>query len=627
MAILPCIVTAQSFKEVIAQYPNEPAVFVNYRTALRLYIQNEQPVAERTQEHDLMVLSENNAGLFSRSAVYHSGFNELTSLDAYTILPDSKKKVPIGDRKTTASSSNAVFYDDVKETSFDFPSLSKGAIAHVQYTQFLKEAHLLSPFFYSAGIPGIEVVFTVSVPAEIEINYIVKNDPKGLLQLNKERKRGQTIYTWTMRHVKNESSYGDAPDDRYFEPHVIVYITSFTNSSGKHRFLQSVADLYKWNASFTAELNKTEDATLKRITDSITNDVTNKKLKAAAIYSWVQKNIRYVAFENGLEGFRPRQAAEVCSKRYGDCKDMSSIITQMLRMAGIEAYYTWIGTRDIPYEYSEVPLPIVDNHMISSAFIDNQWFFLDGTSPNSTLSLPPSAIQGKQALVGVGDTSYKVLVIPVIAAGTNTVEDSTIIHFTANGIAGTETVWYKGYFGEDIYNALLYRDEKSMKDYVKARVSKASNKYLLGEYKIEQLPSENKTAVIYASFEIPDYGKKVGSEYYINLHLGKIFDNQTIDTSKRKVPREIEYLYEITSNHILQIPDGYKVAYKPDDISVETDYYTLSIKYKQIENKLFATQKLTNKILMLQPSQFVSWNKPLAKLQAHYKEQIVLEKM
>jgi hypothetical protein len=166
-----------------------------------------------------------------------------------------------------------------------------------------------------------------------------------------------------------------------------------------------------------------------------------------------------------------------------------------------------------------------------------------------------------------------------------------------------------------------------MKDYVKARLAKASNKYLLGDFYIEQISPANKTAYINASFEIPDYGKKVGNEYFINLHLGKLFENQTIDTTKRKVPKEIEYHYEITTHHVLQIPTGYKVTYKPEDLLAETDFYKLSINYKQVDNTFIATQKLTNKILLLQPSQFATWNKPLAKVQMHYKEQIVLEKM
>jgi len=617
---------AQSLQEVQARYPNEAAVFLNYKTELRLFLQNDTPAAERKQVNDLMILSEKNAGLFARSAVYHSGFNELTGMEAYTLLPGSKKRIPIGQTKTQSSTSRSVFYDDVKETSFDYPALTQGAIAHIEYTQLLKEAHLITPFSYGAGIPGWNVTFTAIVPENIEIKYIVKNDPKGLLKLSTEKKRGTTYYTWSMQHVKNEDSYGDAPDDRYYEPHVIVYITKYNNSAGQQTFVQSVDDLYRWNASFTKTLNQTEDPALKAITDSLVKPLSSSLQKAEAIYKWVQNHIRYVAFENGLEGFRPRQAAEVCSKRYGDCKDMSSIITQMLRMAGIEAYYTWIGTRDIPYTYHDVPLPIVDNHMISVARIDGRWYFIDGTSPSSTIYLPPSSIQNKQALVGISDTKYEILTVPVAEPVVSMVEDSTFFHFTPDGIAGKEKVLYKGYYAEDVHNALLYRDEKRLKEYVKTRMGKASNKFMLGEYKVSKQDAPTLEASIVADFEVPGYGKKVGNEYYINLHLEKLFENQLIDTAKRKVPKQFEYQGHVISHHILSIPDGYKVSYHPENFEAETKFYKLKVRYSKQQNSIIATQELTTKVLLLEPAQFAEWNTQMPRIQAHYKEQIVLEK-
>ena len=64
---------------------------------------------------------------------------------------------------------------------------------------------------------------------------------------------------------------------------------------------------------------------------------------------------KYVAFEDGMGGFVPREAGLVCSRRFGDCKDMASILTAMNRAAGIPAYFTWLGTRDLPYTFSGTP--------------------------------------------------------------------------------------------------------------------------------------------------------------------------------------------------------------------------------------------------------------------------------
>ena len=621
-------VTAQTAEEVKQTFPGQELVFLNYNENLKLYLKDGVPVAERNTEKEILVLSEKNASAYSRYKVYHSGYNEMINLEAYTKVPDGDKykKVKIGEQKTTSSSSNSVFYDDVKETSFDFPALTQNAIEHVELTQFHKDAHLLTPFYLPGTLPVINSTYTVSVPNDITIKYIVKNDPKGIFQFTMDKKRKETIYTWTAKNVKGDDSYGNAPDFRYFVPHIIVYIAAYQGENGLQNFLSSAEDLYKWNYSFTKELNTSQDEALKKIVDSVTAGKTTETDKAKQIYRWVQQHIKYVAFENGLEGFRPRQAADVCSKRYGDCKDMSSIITQMLRMAGIKAYYTWIGTRSLPYYYNEVPLPMVDNHMISAASINNEWVFLDGTDPHAKYGMPPSSIQDKDAMIAISDNEYKIIRVPVTAAANSLAVDSTTINFTPDGIKGNTSVNYSGYFGEDIYNTLLYRDEKETKDFVKSRMTKASNKFILGNYVINKTSPEENNINISADFEIPGYGKKIGNEYYINLNLEKLFENRLVDTAKRKVAIENEFQFVVKLYSILRLPEGYSVTYQPKDFSFENDLVALKILYQVKEGKIIALQEMQNKKLMIQPSDFAEWNKAAKAVAQQYKEQVVLEK-
>ncbi len=618
---------AQTADEVRAKFPGEELAYLNYNQELKLFIKENQPVAESRNERELMILSDKNASLYNRQAVYHSSYSELTALDAYTKVPDGNqyKKVKIADQKTTSSPDNSVFYDDSKVTSFDFPSLTKNAIGHLEYTQFHKDAHLLMPFYFPGSIPVVNAMYSVVVPNDISVKFVVKNDPAGIFRFTEEKKRKETVYKWTVKNVKGLDDYGDAPSGRYYDPHVIVYVTSYEGKDGRQNFLNSLDDLYKWNNSFTKELNTAADENLKKIVDSLVKGQSNEKDKARQIYRWVQHNIKYVAFENGLEGFRPRQAADVCNKRYGDCKDMSSIITEMLRIAGIQAYYTWIGTRSLPYDYSELPLPIVDNHMISTANIDGQWYFLDGTNPHSTLELPPSSIQDKEALVAISDKEYKVIRVPVAEAEKNLIVDSTFISLTDAGIKGEEKVNYYGYFGEDVYTALMYKDEKETKVYVNSRMGKASNKFILGEYSINRVNPDENIANITAAFEVPGYSKKAGNEYYINLNLEKLFESQIIDTTKRKVPKESEFKYVIRQYHVLDIPRGYTVSYKPDNFSFSDSLVSVKITYEVKDGKIIAAQEMQNKKLMIYPSEFDEWNKAIKAVQAQYKETVVLE--
>ena len=621
---------AQTPEAVKKIFPGEQVVYLNYNDLLILSIKNDTPVAESNHSAELLLLGDD-ASSYSRYAIYHSGYNELKNLDAYTKLPDGDKykKIKITNQQTSSSSTNGVFYDDVKQTSFDFPSLTQNAVEHIDYDLYHKDAHLLIPFFYPGRVPLMNGSYTVVVPNEINIKYVVKNDPKGLFQFSEEKKKKETIYKWTLKNIKPiDDEFADAPDNDYFEPSIIIYITSFQRKDGQQQnFLSSLDDLYKWDVGFTNELNTTQDPDLKKTVDSIVAGKITETDKAKSIYNWVQRNIRYIAFENGLEGFRPRQAAEVCNKRYGDCKDMSSIITQMLRIAGIKAYYTWIGTRSLPYDYTDIPLPIVDNHMISTANIDGKWIFLDGTDPHAKYGMPPAGIQGKEALISINEKEYKVLRVPIIPAEENRMTDTTLISFTDDGIKGHESVTYSGYQGEDIYNSLLYRDESEVRDFVKTRMGKASNKFILGNYIVTRVKPEENIVNISADFDIPGYGKKVGDEYYINLNLEKIFEKQVIDTIKRKVPLEIEYNYLINESHILEIPKGYKVSYLPKDFAYNTDLASIKITYKIAGGKVIATQEGETKKLMINPDDFEEWNKEMSTVQQQYKESIVLEKL
>ena len=620
---------AQPLEEIKKMYSGAEIIFLKYHKAVTISLVAGEPTAETSYEQELLVLSEKNANIYSRHSVYHSSYNELKSLEAYTMVPTEGgkfKKLKVTEMKTGSSTTNSVFYDDVKQTDFNFPGLAPGAIEHVEYTQHNKDCHLLTPYSLPGYLPVVNASFTLTVPNNIDIRYLVRNDDKNVFTLNINKKRQETIYTWTAANVKTPDDYGDAPDDSYFTPHIIYHITSFEGTNGRQNFLSNVDDLYNWNASFTKDLNTTPDAALQAIVDSLTKGVATETEKAKKIYKWVQANIKYVAFEQGIEGFRPRQAAEVCSKRYGDCKDMSSIITQMLRIAGIQAYYTWIGTRSLPYTYNETPLPMVDNHMISTAFIQNEWIFLDGTDPHAKYGMHPSGIQGKEALVAIGPGAYKILKVPVMTPEKTVLTDSTFISFGDDGIKGREKVTYTGYFGEEVYNSLRYKDERTIKDYIKTRMGKASNRFILGEYTIDKTaPSENEIH-IRAGFEVPAYGKKMGNEYYINLHLEKLLENRVIDTAKRKVPVEHEFTYEIRQHHILEIPVGYVVTYQPKNFSFQNELVGISIDYKQQGNQIIASQVVTNKKLMIYPAEFVEWNKAMKAVAPHYKEQVVLEK-
>jgi hypothetical protein len=620
---------SQSIDELIQKFPNNYAVIRNYNRQTRIVLKDNKLQAETKEYIEIAVLDDKANGTYNKYKVFHGSFDKLTSLEAYTRVPDGNRfrKIGVAEIKTQSSISRGVFYDDVKESTFDFPSLTKGAYAIVDHSEENNDPHLLSPFYFASYMPVVNAKFTISFPSDMTIKYSIKNDPENKVKLKEDIKGREHSYEFTANDIKYSDRFGDAPSFPYYEPHVIVQVATYKNDNGEIvNYLRNLDDLYQWNYSFIKNLDNTKGEAVKQLVDSLTKGIESQTEKAKKIYHWVQQNIKYVAFEDSLEGFVPRKAEIICNRKYGDCKDMASLLTAMLQLAGLDAHFTWIGTRDIPYDYSDIALPITDNHMISSVNINNNWIFLDGTDPGCSFGLPSGFIQDKQALIAINEKEYKLLRVPVIAADVNVVVDSTFISIADNGIKGKSSVYYSGYFASDINNSLLYRDAKETRDFVKYKMSKASNKFILGDYTITNKNRDENLINIKANFELPDYGKKVADELYINLNLEKFFTTSVIDTAKRKVPLENDFKYIIRQYSILDIPGSYKVSYLPKNFSIKNDFMAFDLEYGVQGNKVIAKQEIKNNFLMLQPKDFPVWNNAVKELIKQYKEQVVMER-
>jgi hypothetical protein len=616
---------AQSPDVIRQKYPGENSVVLNHSIAYKISLQGGQPVVQSDETHQIMYLSASAGAYLSKYGFTHSSFHELQQYTAYTRTA-SDKKVKVDNFTTTDSKSNGIFYDDVRETSFDFPDVTPGAVGNLELSILHKDPHLLSPFYFTRGIPVVNAALKITFPKEMSLKYMVKGDHANKVVFSSEERHGEITYTFQVKDLEAEKSYDDAPDEDWYATMVIFYIEKYRDETGQTiNYLSSPDDLYRLDRGFLKNINKAISPELRQLVDSLCRNTHTDGEKARNIYRWVQQNIKYIAFEQGMEGFIPRDANLICNRRFGDCKDMSSILTFMLRTAGVQAYYTWIGTRDLPYTYTETPLPIVDNHMICTIRLGDKYIFLDGTDPTCVFGMPTEFIQDKQALVAIDDSSYKILTVPVMAKETNRLTDSTWLELTDQGLKGKIWVDLTGYYSMRLQGVLASMNEKDYDDYMKKRFFRGSNKFHLDSFRVINLNDKGHIRLT-ASFTLQDYAKYIDNEWYLNLNLFKFYVHDEIDYPKRKMP--IEYNFLDKRNYIitLKIPDGYKVSYLPAGKSYHNAVWGFDLGYDQTGDKLILRQEFDNDHLMLQPDQFADWNKVLENLFPLYKESVTLSK-
>jgi hypothetical protein len=615
---------AQSINEINGIFPGELAVVKEHKVHYTIRLKDGVPEARSSEQQEILYLSENAGSYMSKFSFYHSSFHPVDRYEAYTETPGGKK-IQVKEFKTSQSISSSVFYDDVKQTSFDFPSITPGSSGHLDLEKTHTNPRLLSPHYFSRGIPTLLGEMKISFPKDMSVRYLIRGNDRDKVQFNTETRKGETTYTFTVKNLQKDMNYPDAPDNAYYALHVIFWIEQYKAGDKTVSYMANLDDLYKLQWSFVKDINKSISPELKSITDSLTQGLNSPEQKARQIYKWVQKNIKYVAFEEGMEGFIPREANLVCSRRFGDCKDMSSILTVMLNHAGVPAYYTWIGTRALPYDYTEIHLPIVDNHMITAVRLDTSYIFLDGTDAHCVFGAPSGHIQGKQAMIGMNDKEYKIIRVPEYAREKSRLTDTTILDLTDKGILGTVKVNMTGYFAMDMHGVMSYTNEKDREKYMKGYFNRGSNKFKLNKFEISDTGNPDWFGLS-GQFELQDYGKKIADEWYLNMNLFKFYEHKEIDFPKRNTPIEHEYKNSATYVTILNIPEGYKVAYLPDSKSYKNEVWGFDISYRQEKNQVIMTQTFSNEHLLLEPNKFQAWNKVLENLYPLYRETISLAK-
>jgi len=121
--------------------------------------------------------------------------------------------------------------------------------------------------------------------------------------------------------------------------------------------------------------------------------------KIAALSRLVQRDLTYKGLEFGRRARVPAPAAETLRNRYGDCKDHSLLLWQLLEASGVDARLALVSTAaDVRPQ-----LPSLDqfNHMIVYLPFTDGGRFVDCTSKSANLrdKLPPHSLATHHALV------------------------------------------------------------------------------------------------------------------------------------------------------------------------------------------------------------------------------------
>lgn len=579
----------------------------------------------QNNHEETLVLTDKATGIRTTESVLFSDLLPLISYEAYTVnsVNNKDKKTQIAKINESKHNRNNIFDSDLKLKEFTFTNLVQGSKKVLKYTVFFKDPYLLHRFNIGVYSPSVKRVLTINHPNNVSIDYKMFNALPNSVKVEKNQKKNQNTITFTIDNPTIIKYSEDAPGILYQMPHLHFWVTNYTVDNQTVNVLGTTEKLYNYYKTFIKNINTKENAELKSFTLNLVADKNTELEKLKTIFNWVQKNIKYIAFESGYEGFIPREAADVFTRKYGDCKDMASIICEMSKYANIKnVNFTWIGSRELPYSYSDLPTLAADNHMIASYINNNEVIYLDATDSHVPFGLPSGFIQGKEALIAQNET-FIIKKTPEISAFINASTDSIDLQLTAEKLIGTASYTSKGLLATN-YRNMIGDNQKLRKNFVKELVEKGNDKFKLVNFEEIDFDKPDNPYTINYNFELDNYLLKSGNETYINLALNKPIVSAIIENS-RMLSLDLEMLQE-NNNHIsLRFPKTTELVSVPENISFENDLLKYHIKYTKKENQVAVNYQIITKKTIIHPTDFKLWNETLQNLKEQLSENLILK--
>ena len=451
---------------------------------LEINIESDGSVLEKTT---LSVLLETATDIeeWASYPIYLDANRELVSVDARVIHPDqSVDKVRSRDQETVEGVGSST-HSSEKVHLLEFRGLRPGSRLKIIFQ--VRER----PYF-PGGLVGI-----------------LRDDPTSFLRIEVRRPGGEIRYhlegvnpELQVRQVEwgivfeardlpaYEESAGPSTGD-------ISERGSFRYAWGPHH---DWADLGSWYEEILRSVPLASQE-VSDFSDLLTEGKTSREALLSLI-DYVQSEIRYVAVEVGIGGYRPSSPADVFERRWGDCKDKALLFIQLLNVAGIKAYPVLIRLDSHRRIDRDFPSPWGFNHMIVAVEMDGierlakdpiaeDLFFVDTTQTRGKLSWLNPWVQGREALV-VGEGFNRLVTMPV-----QEVNERTTISIEIEE-ASTEVARAKLAYETTGSAASAFIDQiESQEGQRKALgyriidrvVPGASSEELLWDYQVEQLPT------------------------------------------------------------------------------------------------------------------------------------------
>lgn len=330
---------------------------------------------------------------------YAKGGDDVTIHHARTILPNGNQieldESDIVPDIPPASATEMGLLVNTRLLYFQLPNISDGCIIDYAYSAKNLRAAMKGEFwrqvFFQLDEPIQFYRLTTHIPKKKQLKYEVDGPQIEPTITENNYTRTYTFEVKDVPALRSEPLMPAVSD--------IAYSISLTS-------LDSWDELVSWYATLIREQDRITTEIEAKTKELLFGALTRQE-KIKRLYEFVARNIKYAGDERGIWAIKPYPAGEVLKKEWGDCKGKSTLLSTMLRVAGIDSYPVLISAGKARRIVHDVPSLAYFNHMILA---------VDGGKNKELIWLDPTAHTCAYGDIPVSDQDRWTLIINTDAA-------------------------------------------------------------------------------------------------------------------------------------------------------------------------------------------------------------------
>jgi hypothetical protein len=489
-------------------------------------------------------------------------------------------------------------YSDYKELTFSMPGVTVGSIVDYKVVIEDKVPHIegkfSNQFFFQMYDPSYVSRFKVIIPTGADLKYRVLNPLQGIEVSPKIIRDGnKKIHLWEYKYI----------------PQIIKEKSMPPMQEIAFRILVTTVDSWEefshwWRKRIEG---KTEpDEPIKEKVAELTKGLSTPKEKIEAIFDYVKREIRYVSIDFGKSGYEPGAAKKVFENKYGDCKDKSTLLITMFKIAGIPASYVLVPTSGIGNLVKDFPYPFQFDHCIVAVENEGGYHFLDPVAESYRFDDLPAMDRNRDVLV-FRDQKFVFDKTSLAKPEENAYHSRSQVKIGLDGSIECEAKEFAvGGREASLRSFFINNRPTKIKESLEERVDDISSGAKLLQYAHSNPLNFKETFQLNFNYKAQDYCKKAGG--ILIFDVPEIWKGcPATGKNGRRYPIVVWNNSYSKDQVEFNVPEGHEVYHLPEPLEIKNQYFEFRSSYRQEGDKIIYQGEFIRKALRIPSEEYVSY--------------------